>query len=559
MRLVGSILVLVLLSGGADVGRADGPPAPSRLLLKLRRGPAASAMPAFGESRADLGLTTLDATLGTLGDHAVERLLPPAPARGRALAEELGLDRWCLVRFADPVDLSGALATLSADGDVEAVEIDQRGEGASVTPNDPSFGTQWHLKNNAHPGADIHAPDGWSWTTGNPSVIVAILDSGIDWDHPDLASRVWTNPGEIPGNGVDDELNGFIDDVHGWDFVNNDGNPMDDHGHGTNVAGIVGAATNNAVGVAGVDWNCRLLAAKNLDASNSGFYSWWTSSIYYAVNQGAKVLNMSEGGISFSAPMRDAVDFAQGSGALVCVAMMNSNSGTPYYPANYANAIAVGATNDQDRRAVPFCWGGGSSYGPHIELVAPGDWIYSTLWDNTYGYFCGTSQATPQVSAAAALLWALRPVLTNTDVRNYLLTTADDLVGDPGEDTPGFDDFYGYGRLNLDRALAAASIVAVEPPFAPAGLDARITPNPAGRTAVLHYRLPAAGRVDVSVFDLAGRLLRSRSRAGAPSGDGTLELDTSGLGAGVYLVRVAHRGDGASTASVLTRRVAVIR
>ncbi len=558
MRLVGSVLTLALLTGSAPSSRAEAAHAPDRLLIKLRPTAATSALPAFGRPREDLGISSVDALLAALGVNSVERLLPPAPANGRALAEALGIDRWCLVRFDDGVDIEGARATLAASSDIETAELDFRGEGAAVTPNDPSFATQWHLKNLAHPGADIHAPDGWTWTTGSALVVVGILDSGGDWNHPDLASRIWSNPGEIPGNGVDDDANGYVDDIRGWDFVSNDNNPMDDHGHGTNVAGIVGAVTNNGLGVAGVDWNSRLLLAKNLDASNSGFYSWWTASIYYAANKGAKVLNMSEGGLSFSTSMRDAVDYAHGLGALVCVAMMNANSTTPYYPANYSNTIAVGATNDLDRRAAPFCWGGGSSYGANIELVAPGDWIYSTLWDDTYGYFCGTSQATPQVSAAASLLWALRPTLTNAMVRDFLLTTADDQVGNPLEDTPGFDVYHGFGRLNLDRALAA-SVVAVGPEPVASGLEVRIAPNPASQVAILRYRLPSSGRLDVDVFDLAGRHLADRSRPQAPAGDGTLELDTSALGAGVYLVRIAHRTGVPAVSASVTRRIAVVR
>ena len=552
MRILAPTLALALLTGVVPAAGAESPHATDRVLVKLRAGATTRALPAFGSPRSGFGIASVDARLGALV-HSVERLLPAPPAHGRQLAEALGIDRWCVVRLAEGASVEAAREALAAAEAVETVELDYRGQGASVIPGDPSFGTQWHYRNLGHPGADNHATDAWELTTGSASIVVGILDSGGDWDHPDLAARIWTNPGEIV-NGVDDDGNGYVDDIRGWDFVSSDNNPMDDHGHGTNVAGIVGATTNNGVGVAGTDWNCRLLLAKNLDASNSGFYSWWTSSIYYAANHGAKVLNMSEGGVSFSSSMQDAVNYAHGLGAVVVVAMMNANSATPYYPANYTNTIAVGATNDQDRRAVPFCWGGGSSYGPHIELVAPGDWIYSTLWDNTYGYFCGTSQATPQVSAAAALLWALRPGLTNAMVRSLLLAYADDQVGNPVEDIPGFDHYHGYGRLNLRRALEA-SVVAVEPGPAPRSLELAIGPNPAGTTTTLHYRLPDAGRLEVDVYDPAGRRRAGATLADAPAGDGALRLDTSELPAGVYLVRVTHR---AGTA-VATRRIAVVR
>jgi subtilisin family serine protease len=256
MRLVGFVLTLALLATSSPDSQALAAHAPDRLLIRVRGGPAISALPAFGRPSSDLGISSVDAVLQTLGAHSVERILPPAPAQGRVLAEALGLDRWCLVRFSDPIDVEGALASVSAASDVEVAELDYRGEGASVTPNDPSFSTQWHLKNLTHPGADNHATDGWTWTTGSASVVVGILDSGGDWDHPDLASRIWSNPGEIPGNGVDDDGNGYIDDIRGWDFVSNDNDPMDDHGHGTNVSGIIGASTNNgAVHSQSVDRN----------------------------------------------------------------------------------------------------------------------------------------------------------------------------------------------------------------------------------------------------------------------------------------------------------------
>ncbi|HKQ57653.1 MAG TPA: S8 family serine peptidase [Candidatus Eisenbacteria bacterium] len=547
-----TILAIILMVSVPTLAFAAPDHAPDHVLVKLR-GPV--DLPAFGEVRAKTGLESVDGLLQALGALSVERLLPPAPVEGQALAASLGLDRWCVVRFAEGIDVVSARDALAATAGVEVAELDQWGEGAAITPNDPSFGTQWHHKNNVKPGADNHATDGWTRTTGSSAVTVAILDSGGDWDHPDLAARIWSNPGEVPFNSVDDDGNGYVDDVRGWDFVNNDNNPMDDHNHGTNVSGIVGATTNNGVGVAGTDWNCRIMLAKNLDASNSGFYSWWISSIYYAANKGAKVLNMSEGGSSFSAAMQDAVNYAHGLGALVVVAMMNNNNSTPYYPAAYTNTIAVGATNDQDRRAVPFCWGGGSSYGAHIDMCAPGDWIYSTLIDS-YGYFCGTSQATPQVSAAAALVWALRPSLTNAEVRSLLLANSDDQVGLPAEDTAGWDQYHGYGRLNLYRLLTAAVVGVGHNPLA-TSLEIRVAPNPARDLATLRYRLPSAGHVEAEVFDLAGRRVAGIARNGAPAGDGALELDTSGLASGVYLLRTTFRAGGETVRS--SGRIAVVR
>src|SRR5262245_43164794 len=269
MRLVGCIPPLAILIAAATAVRADAAHSPDHLLIKLRSDAAASARLTFGQPRKDLGIASLDGLLGSLQARSVERLLPPAPARGKAVAEALGIERWCLVRFGGGVDIEAARASLAAAKEVEIAELDYWGEGGTVRPDDLNFTSQWYLQNDIRPGADIHAGDGRTYTTGSPSVVIGILDSGGDWDHPDLYARIWSNVDEVPGNGVDDDANGYIDDIRGWDFVNNDNDPMDDHGHGTHVSGIAGAMTNNGWGIAGVDWKCRLLLAKNLNSANS--------------------------------------------------------------------------------------------------------------------------------------------------------------------------------------------------------------------------------------------------------------------------------------------------
>ncbi|MGH7726419.1 MAG: S8 family serine peptidase [Candidatus Eiseniibacteriota bacterium] len=571
------VLKLLRLAGTATLSLAtalpaagDEPPhATDHLLVRLRPETLSRAvLPAHEESAPAIGVPALDVALPSLGVQSLERLLPSGPARNRARASAAGLDRWCIARLAPGADFDAARKALAERPELDIVEPDYIGHGsgsaggAPVVPNDPSFGTQWFFRNLTSPGADNHATEGWARTTGSATVTVAILDSGIDWDHPDLDSRIWTNVFEIPANGVDDDVNGYIDDVRGWDFVSNDNDPMDDHGHGTNVAGIAGAESNNGIGVAGTDWSCRLMAAKNLNSSNSGLYSWWTASIVYAVDNGARVLNMSEGGTGYSASMESAVDYAHSLGAIVCVAMMNGNSATPYYPAAFVNPIAVGATNASDDRAVPFCWGGGSSYGAHIELCAPGELIYSTLWNNTYGYFCGTSQATPQVTGALSLGWALAPTLTNSELRALLLASCDDQVGLPIEDTFGFDSYYGHGRLNLDRFLASVSLIAVEPsPLAGVGAlrPPDVSPNPVSASARLRYVLPAAGRIALTLHDVAGRRVRSFVETSAPAGEGTVSFDGATLAPGAYYARLEFQPAGGGSPLHASRRLAIVR
>ncbi|MGB0897575.1 MAG: S8 family serine peptidase, partial [Flavobacteriaceae bacterium] len=192
-----------------------------------------------------------------------------------------------------------------------------------------------------------------------------------------------------------------IDDLTaGWDFINNDNNPTDDHGHGTNVAGIVLASGNNAIGYAGVNWNSRVMICKALNSTNSGSYAAIAGSIYYAVDNGAKVISMSIGGSGNSVTLSDAIDYCYNNGVVLVACMMNFNNNVNYYPAAYTNVIAVGSTDPDDKRSNPFFWSNtsGSNYGNHIDLVAPGNYMYGLSYssDTNYGsYWGGTSQATP--------------------------------------------------------------------------------------------------------------------------------------------------------------------
>ncbi len=197
------------------------------------------------------------------------------------------------------------------------VEADYMGYAGSTRfyPDDNYYFMQWSLENNGTfpswnlgtPDADIDMETAWDITQGSSSVTVGILDTGLKLDHPEFEDRIWTNWSELD-DGIDNDGNGFIDDLSGWDFVNEDNDPYDDQGHGTSVGGILGATGNNSIGYAGIDWNCRLMSLKILNENNSGYYSWWTDAIYYATNNGANILNMSVGGSSFSNSMEVAVD-----------------------------------------------------------------------------------------------------------------------------------------------------------------------------------------------------------------------------------------------------------
>jgi len=376
------------------------------------------------------------------------------------------------LRFPPGADLENILKELVNIKDVEYAEPDFIGHNSGargITPNDQYFYRQWGLKNDgsfsafpATAGADIEMEEGWALEQGDSTVIVGIIDSGCKLNHPELQNRIWKNYTEVPGNGIDEGNNSYIDDVQGWDFAYNDNDPTDDYGHGTNVTGIIGANGNNSIGYAGVDWNCKLMILKGINSENWGYYSWWSDAIHYAVDNGADLINMSLGGTDVSSMLQEAVNYALNNNVTVVVCMMNTNSNTVFYPAAYPGVIAVGSTNPDDKRSHPFFWNpsSGSNYGPHISVVAPGNYIYGLDYQSNsqYGYYWGgTSQATPLVCGLAALILAQDPGMTPAQIKTLIQSTAEDQVGDPAEDTPGWDQYYGYGRINAHNALLQLS------------------------------------------------------------------------------------------------------
>ncbi len=324
---------------------------------------------------------------------------------------------------------------MKTDLNVLAVERDGIVQ-AMLVPDDPYWNYQWGPQK-------VDAPGAWEYNTGSAEVIIAIVDSGVDTAHPDLAEQLWVNPGEIPGDGIDNDGNGFIDDIHGWRFLSTgqSNNVEDDLGHGTHVAGIAGARSNNGDGVAGMCWGCRLMVLKMLDYRNSGRYSDLADSIIYAVDNGARIINLSLGGAASSSLMEDAVNYASAQGALVVAAAGNHGS-TVYYPGAYPAAFAVAATDSNDKRASY------SNSGPEVDIAAPGSSIYSTCMGGSYCYKSGTSMATPHVSGLAGLLWTQHYTYTASQVRQFMVNSAVDV------ESPGWDPLTGWGRIDARQALA---------------------------------------------------------------------------------------------------------
>lgn len=339
----------------------------------------------------------------------------------------------------------------------------------STIPNDQNFPQQWALNNTGQtggtPGADINAIRAWDIATGSRNqIIVAVIDTGIDYTHPDLAPNMWVNEAELNGQpGVDDDNDGVVDDIYGYNSIDGSGDPMDDFFHGTHCAGIIGAVGNNGLGVSGVCWNVKLMAVKFLDSSGSGLTSNAIKCIQYAVNKGANVLSNSWAGGPYDQALKDAIDAAGAQGVLFVAAAGNSagnNDNTPAYPATYDcnNIISVLSTDHNDAMSYFSCYGLTT-----VDIGAPGSNILSTFptyqttamksdgFPTYYATISGTSMATPHVSGACALVWSQNPLLSATDVKNIIMTSVDPI--------PSLSDkCVSGGRLNIYKALQKVEV-----------------------------------------------------------------------------------------------------
>jgi subtilisin family serine protease len=338
----------------------------------------------------------------------------------------------------------------------------------AVTPNDPSFDKLWGLHNTGQTGgtadADIDAPEAWDITTGLGNVVIAVIDTGVDYDHPDLSNNIWVNTGETDcTDGLDDDGNGYTDDCIGWDFANNDNDPIDDNGHGTHVAGTIAAEGNNSTGITGVMWTAKIMPLKFMDADGVGYTSDAISAIEYARANGAHIVNCSWGNYDEDPFLKDAIDNAS-SILFSCAAGndTNDNDSIPFYPASYqsTNILSVTATDQNDNLA-SF-----SNYGKaSVHIAAPGVDIYSTIYNGSYAYSSGTSMAAPFVSGVAGLVLSNNPALNSFQARELILSTVDN---------KGLS-VITEGRLNAYNAVTA-DINSISP-APPSHLEASITPG----------------------------------------------------------------------------------
>ena len=360
-------------------------------------------------------------------------------------------------------ELEGILAGLKADPMVEFAQREQAVHACFV-PNDPYFsssGSWGQAYDHLYGVKALGCPAAWDVSTGT-GIIVAVVDTGIDYTHLDITNNIWINPGEIPGNGIDDDGNGYVDDVRGWDFIGHsagapqqDNDTFDRNGHGTHVAGTIAAEGNNGLGIIGVAWGAKVMAVKGLSDGGTGWDSVGANAIVYAANNGADVINASWGGQGTSPVLEDALNYAASLGVVFVAAAGNDTADEAnFFPANCSAAIAVAALDPNGGHA------GFSNFGNRLDVSAPGVDILSLRATNTnlgtplaqdpgYTRADGTSMAAPHVSGVAALVLSQHPTWSSEEIRQVLRSTADDV------EALGIDVLTGYGRVNALRAVQA--------------------------------------------------------------------------------------------------------
>ena len=440
---VAGLMLAVTFGAAAAPGNAQPPAHPlpvmagGAVLVGLRPG-ASLAMGLHGPSSSD---QALEASVSALSVQSADAVFHSVAGSGRVslpgITTPIDLRAVYRLRLPAGASVAAAVGALSANPAVIYAEPDGIAH-LITTPNDPLFGQQWGL-------AQIGAPAAWNVVTGSSSVAIAVIDSGMEISHTDLVSQLWTNPGEIAGNSLDDDNNGHVDDIHGWNILDNNADLSDNNGHGTEVAGIAAAATNNGAGVAGVCWTCKLMVVKVAQPSGVANYSDIAAGVAYAAQKGARVINLSLGGNSDSITLRAAIASAAASAVIVGGAG-NDNSSALFYPAAYPDVLAVAGTTITDTKV------GTSNFGSWVDVSAPGEAITTTFSGGTYGASSGTSLAAPFAAGLAGLLFSQHPAWSAALVRAQIVHTAHNI----NAQNPSYSGQLGSGRIDAASAVTTA-------------------------------------------------------------------------------------------------------
>jgi subtilisin family serine protease len=435
------LLVLLSVDGSWAQNRIKGKrrAVPGEVLIKYRAGVAASEQESALQ-RAGLQVIRRSAILGTIRcrtNKSVDAVLQQCKTDSN-------------IEYVEPNYYLYAVETIPEGAPFSFKQNSPR------IPSDTRFNEQWNMNNSND--ADIDAPEAWATQTGSNDVLVAVIDTGVDYDHEDLKEQMWINPGESGNgkerNGVDDDNNGYKDDYRGWNFASDNNDPYDDNQHGTHCAGVVGAVGNNGKGVAGVNWRVKIMALKFLGRDGSGTTEDAAEAIIYAAKMGAKITSNSWGGGENSRTLQDAIQFAHDRGSLFVAAAGNESSNTDNtanYPSTYnvPNVVAV-ASSDRNDALSSF-----SNYGRYtVDLAAPGSSILSAQPLSRYQLLSGTSMATPHVAGAAALIWAQYPTLNMKQIIVRMYGSTDRKNAFVNRMATG-------GRLNLANAFSTRPLIAL--------------------------------------------------------------------------------------------------
>jgi len=491
--------------------------APHRIIVKFKNQSVANSG----------GTETAENAAGGLGPNAISAL---SAIQGNVIKNFSKIVGVHVVQT--PLAAGKAIEMLYRSGAVQYAEPDYKVRAIATLPNDPQFSELWGLNNTGQefggtPDADIDAPEAWAIRTDASQVIVAVIDTGVDYTHQDLSANMWKNPKEIPGNGIDDDDNGWVDDIHGIDTCNDDADPADDHFHGTHVSGTIGAKGNNGIGVTGVAWKAKIMALKFLCEDGFGFISDAIDAINYALvaksnnNYARMILSNSWGGGGYSQALFDTISIAKGLGVLFVAAAGNDLLNTDNsisYPAGYNvdNIISVGASDASDNQA----WF--SNYGCNsVDVFAPGESILSTMPGDGYDSLSGTSMATPHVTGIAAMAWANSPGKNWRSIKSAVMNSVDQPASMSRLSV-------SQGRANLHKALKAGAMT--EPTIW------KISPSSAIPGDIItitgHNFGTASGKVDFNGTSLA---VQSWSNTVIRA-----KLTTSSLGAGTLKVIPAN-------------------
>ena len=478
---------------------------------------------------ATTGILSIDAACGKIGVTQIEQFYPGRLTKPALIELVKRMYIFSLDGKTTPQDAAILLSKDPAIEIAEPIAIPQ----LCYQPNDPSIGMQWHL-------GQIHAFDAWETVRGDTTrhSVIAILDTGIEWDHPDLAANIWINAVEDinhnglfdppDNNGVDDDSNGFIDDVVGWDWGDGDNDPTDNGIiHGTPVAGVASEVTDNGTMGAAIGFSARLMSVSVINSA--GYLANFLQGMIYAVENGADILNCSWGTPVYSAAEQGIITALWESGALIIGATAASGNDQFFYPAAYDHVIAVAATDRNDHKTY-F-----SSYGTWIDLCAPGMDIFTTYTGGAYTSYSGTSFAASMVSGLAALIWAWRPELTNAQVENLLKESADSI----DYLNPGYAGLLGAGRINASAWLTTS----INPsPILPEKIVLDCYPNPFNGQVKIRIDVQRRSVVSLGIYDILGHHVTNLLNSSKAPGQYEITWEAKDISSGIYFYKLTMDG-----------------